>query len=178
MKKIVLSISLIYLLLSCTEIKFEQPQPKRIKNLELIPEKIQGEYLLDKKDTIKISSEQILILKDSLGLEDEVYKLSDVFKVRYWKKTYFLNIKEKEDSVWTVIFIQKNKNQTLSMGFLSFEEKDTESIEKIKSITKLKEVMNESESLDYYLANPSRCELKKLMKQANFHELISLEKIK
>lgn len=178
MKNFILSIGLTFLLFSCTEIKFKQAQPKGIKDLAIIPEQIQGEYLLDKKDTIKISSDQIRIHQDSTGLNDEVYEISDVFKVRYWKKIYFLNIKEKEDSIWTLIFIQKNKNQQLSAGFLNFSDKDKEKIDKIKSITKVQTILSESDKVNYYLVDPSRCELRKIMKQASFHSLISLEKIK
>lgn len=178
MKNIILSLGLIFVLFSCTEIKFKQAQPKGIKDLAIIPEQLQGEYLLDKKDTIKITNDQIRILQDSTNTNDEVYEISDVFKVRYWKKTYFLNIKEEEDSIWTVIFIQKDKNHQLSAGFLSFGEKDTEKIEKIKSITKARAILSDSEKADYYIVDPSRCELRKIIKQANFHRLITLEKIK
>lgn len=173
--KRLLSLLLIGLLLwSCVEVKFELPQPKGIKDISVIPESLQGKYAVD-KDTLEIKSDGIAYSNDSLGKQD-IYKISDNFKIRKWRNTYFLNVKEKDDSLWSVFFMTVGKNKQLSIGYLSYNTNNEENIEKLKSITKVREVRNENDNIDFYLLNPSRCQLRKIMKQVTFQDFGQINK--
>jgi hypothetical protein len=167
---------LLIFLQSCVEVKFAEPQPHGIKNIDVFPEAFQGQYLAGDKDTIEIFKEGFKFLNDS-SLGKSQFVISDSFIIRQWKKTYFFNFKEKEDSVWTVFFLKTTKKNS-SLGSLTFKEKESEKIDLIKNITEVKEIRNEDGNLDYLLIQPSRRELKKLLKAFPLYDFGTLQKIK
>jgi hypothetical protein len=176
MKHLILLIITALAIQSCVEIKFEEPQPKGIKNLEIFPEEFQGQYLLGDKDTLEIFKDGIKVLNDTT-LEKDEFVISDQFIIREWKRNYFINIKEKEDSVWTLVVFKPTKKDFNLRNF-SFKSDDLKKIKKLKKITETKEVKNKDGAVDYYLINPSRRELKKILKLFPEHDFGNMQKVK
>lgn len=176
MKKVILSLVLVSLLISCVEVKFEEPQPKGVKPLEVIPESIRGTYIMGENDTMKISADGFVLLNDS-SKKDEVHELSEFFVIKKWRKSYFINIREKDEESWSVIFITRNKEKRMTVGILSFNNKELDEIEKIKKITEVEEIKNSEGEIVEYRINPSKRELKKIMKTSSFLELGGMTKL-
>jgi len=183
MKYLIFLLGVTIFLQSCVEVRFEEPQPKGIENLDVFPEAFQGLYLLGDMDTLEVSREDIKIHnykapeKDNLALlEKDSYTISEQFVIRKWKKNFYINIKEKEDSVWTLLVLKSSKKET-GAASLTLKEKDTEKINKLKKITKVKEIRHDDGGLAYFLVNPSRRELKKILKLFPVHDFGSIQKI-
>ncbi|MBN2669120.1 MAG: hypothetical protein JXR60_07815 [Bacteroidales bacterium] len=165
----------IVVLQSCTEVKFKQPQPQGIAALESIPESMQGYYLLGDKDTVKIFANGFEMKKDSTN-EKEQHELSEFFAIKRWKKTIFINLRDKDEPYWSVIFLTPN-DSNISVGFLSFNQNDKESIDQFKQLTKVEELLNEEGKITNYLIDPSKKELKKILKTIPMYDLGKLRKI-
>jgi len=176
MKNLILSILFLSLLSSCVEIKFEEPQPHGVKQLDVIPESIQGNYLIGDGDTLKVYADGFTILKDSTK-NNEDHKLSEFFILKKWKGSYFINVKDNDEDYWSVIFITKNKEKKMAIGMLSFSDNNLDKIEELGEITKIKTIKSEDGSVKDYIIKPSKRQLKKIIKSSSFLELGLLKKL-
>ncbi len=176
MKKIGILLFVIVFISSCVEVKFEEAQPQGVKALESIPNNFQGTYLLGDSDTVQISSNSFQFSKP-LGGKKEAYELSNIFILKKWQNTYFVNLKEEDAKYWSVFFIKKNKEHKLMIGFLGYSDSDTTSIQRLGEITQLKSYPKGGEEDDGYVINPSKKELKQILKEIPLEELGKLIKI-
>jgi len=176
MKKVGLSLLLIITLLSCIEVKFEEPQPHGVKQLDVIPENIQGSYLIGNSDTLKVYADSFVILKESTK-ERTVHKLSEFFILKKWKGSYFINIRKPNDMYWTVVFITTDKDKKMAIGMLSFSDNNLDKIDALGKITSVEIIKDEDGNVKNYIIKPTKRELKKIIKNSSFLDLGLLKKL-
>jgi len=176
MKKIGLLSAVFFLLWSCVEVKFEEPQPHGVKAFKSIPKNFRGTYLLGDKDTVDITADNFTFSKNKGG-KPELHELSDVFVLKKWQNTYFLNFKDEDAENWTVIFISRNKEKKLMLGYLAYNNKDSVALEKLAKLTQLKTIKNDDGEVDGYLIKPSKKELNQIMKEIQLEELGEIRKL-
>jgi len=160
-------------LLACTEISYKEPQPKRIKSLESVPEKLHGSYLWD-GDTV-IFFDKGFRVKDK---KEDVLYLSDSIVLKKYKNHYFVNYREGFE--WRLRILKPLKNGDLM--FLEMEnvpEDEAERkifIEKLSAVTPVIETSIDSSK--HYIIDPSAKKLYALISKGFFKERKPLEKIK
>ncbi len=105
---------LLAFLTSCTNVYFDQPQPKNGKNLEFVPRELHGKWV-DKLDTIYITKNgftEVNVKTDSLdkitSVKTEKIFLSDSLVLNKAGKYYVINLLEKKN--WQVIIMDKQSN--------------------------------------------------------------------
>lgn len=111
---IILLALLVAFLTSCTNVYFNQPQPKNGKHLKFVPEELQGKWV-DKLDTIFITKngfEEVNVKTDSLekiiSVKKEKFFLSDSLVLNKAGKFYIINLLEKGN--WQIIILDKQSN--------------------------------------------------------------------
>jgi hypothetical protein len=167
MKKIMLIASLSSLVLvSCINIKFEEPQPQGGKDLALIPKELQGSYLIDEHDTLRFYANRMVTKKKDTT---EIVNLSDVFILRKFKEYYIINQKDDRDSTWAAFFIKRNKNTNPNFYIMSYDTKDSTIIDKLQSITKTKIV--ETNGNVNLIVKPSPKELEEIINLIGLREI-------
>lgn len=164
--------SLIVFISSCVEVKFEQPQPAGIKAEKIFPVDLQGTYIDENNDTLIIND-----VTYRFGNGKTIFggggELSENLILKKYKKYYFLS--EKNDSLWNIIVVKlKNKND-LKVFIIDGENK--EKIEELKKITNVKERYKSEGEIDYYIINPDKKELKKMLRKKIFTEIGTFKKI-
>ena len=114
MKNTITLLALILALTSCTNVYFDQPQPKNGKYLKFVPEELQGKWV-DKLDTIFITKngfEEVNVKTDSLdniiSVKKEKFFLSDSLVLNKAGKFYVINLLEKGN--WQIIILDKQSN--------------------------------------------------------------------
>lgn len=126
-------------------------------------EVIDGKYNLG----FKLFGDSVLV---DYSYRDTLFEISDRHILRRFKGHYFLNYKRSETN-WSVRRLTLNKKK------LSFSKvRIPEDIETLKEITEVKEIKSDSGRVTGYKLNPSRKELKKLMK-LSFSETKTYKKV-
>ena len=164
--------SLIVFISSCVEVKFEQPQPAGTEAEKVFPADLQGTYIDENNDTLIVND-----VTYRFGTGKTIFngggELSENLILKKYKKYYFLS--EKNDSLWNIIVVKlKNKND-LKVFIIDGENK--EKIEELKKITNVKEIFNSDGEIDSYIINPSKKELKRMLRKKIFTEIGTFKKI-
>jgi hypothetical protein len=176
MKKMSSTIPFLFYLLpmffSCSYVQFEKPQPAWIsKNETAIPKNIQG-YYASGKDTLRITEKRIV---DNKIKPDFDLNFSDSFLLKIYDHTYFLNIRNEENN-WTIIKANAAQDYIILYG-LSF--KDSTIQNRLKEITRVKEIKDSSGQITDYIINPTSEEFRKILEQKLFNDVSdTLKKIK
>jgi len=176
MRKIGILLFVIVFISSCVEVKFEEAQPQGVKALKSIPNNFQGTYLLGDNDTVQISPNSFQFSKP-LENKTNIYELSNVFILKKWQNTYFVNLKDEDSKYWSVFFIKKNTENKLTIEFLGHSCSDSTSIQRLGEITLLKTYKKENEDEDGYIIKPSKKELKQILNEIPLDELGKITKI-
>jgi hypothetical protein len=142
--------SCLVFLTSCTNIYFENPQPAGKENLTEFPKKLIGTYVdSEKGDTV------VTVLPDGISLKlngnDVKIPLSEKTILRNYKSFYFLNLKQEEDSLWTVYIVKPAKKKTLDLYDFSDEKAQ---LEKLAAITEIKKKTKEGQDSPLLIINP------------------------
>jgi hypothetical protein len=176
-KRILTLLSLV-LCWACTEISFKEPQPKGVKELKEIPEKIRGHYFLEEdgsflEDTIIIMANGYRIGFQDVNEKPEVRVLSDSLVVKQYKGYYFFSYRENVEWYLRIIQIQSNKDLLL----LSLEnlEAMTED-EKKKYLNSISNevllAINQVDESTYYVIDPKPKQLITLIKKGHFKKTV------
>lgn len=151
------------MLCSCSDGHFEKPQPVWIsKNETTIPKNIQG-YYASGKDTLRITEKRIV---DNKIKPDFDLNLSDSILLKIYDHNYFLNIRNEENN-WTVIIANVAQDYIILYG-LSF--KDSTIQNRLKEITRVKEIKDSSGQITDYIINPTSEEFRKILDQKLFND--------
>jgi len=95
----------------------------------------------------------------SLAYRDTIFQLSDQHVLRRYKGHYFLNYKQESD--WKVRLLRLKRRQ------LSFSKvRKPEDISELQQITDIQEIKSDDGKVKGYKLNPSKRELRKLMKHS------------
>jgi len=99
---------------SCTNVYFDQPQPKNGEILKYVPTELQGTWI-EKLDTLYITKhgfEEVNVKTDSAGtiasIKRETHVLSDSLMLQKAGKYYVINIRERKK--WQVVILDKQNN--------------------------------------------------------------------
>jgi len=166
MKQLLFFLVLVFLAASCVDVKFEQAQPAGKNALKKFPKKLQGIYTDGDNDTL------LTINEFSYEYEDEIISLStdtDLSESNILKKFgryYLLNIEE--DDLWMCFAAELQKKEKLVL--YSIDGSKEETVNKLKMLTAVKESKNTDGDVDVYIVNPSRRELKKMLKEGVFSD--------
>lgn len=164
---------LVISVLACTEITYNEPQPKGIKSLAKVPVNLQGTYLW-KEDTITFF-ERGFRAKDK---KEDVLFLSDSIVIKNYKNHYFISYRESGD--WLLRILKPLKNGDLT--YLEMENVPEEEPKRKLFLDKLSKetpvIKNTVDSVTHYLIDPSPKKLLTLIKRGYFQEKGTLVKIK
>ena len=160
---------------ACTEISFQEPQPKDKKSLTTVPPSLRGSYLLKDengsvKDTLTVTARGYVVGHN----RTEEASLSDSLILKYYKGYYFLNMNEKPE--WFLRVLKQEKN-----GDLIYMDMDHDSQNFNPFIARLsKEIRVDSLEVKgekLYQIDPSPKQLISLIKKGFFKKTV-LQKMK
>ncbi len=152
------------LLSSCVEVEFKHPMPPKGKVLKAIPSEVIDYYTALEK---KLTSEDKVrdIREDDFDINAPLPE-NVVFKE--WKSDYYFNQKG-ENGNWQIYIVKSAPNNSYEVYQLDGTNQTT--IDKLKAITKVKEVFSDDGDLDRIIINPSFKEFKKILKSGAFEKV-------
>lgn len=159
------------LLASCSVVRFDVPQPNGVKNLDRIPDKLTGMFIGTNNDTLMVNVGWFSF-KSTKGDMNVDLKLSDSTVLRQYKGYYFLSNQEADG--WNVVAVEPKSGDRVTLLMLYVDNADR--LARIQKIVKLREKKKSDGETDYYLANPTKEELIKLLEQGLFEEIVTLQK--
>ena len=171
MKNVLLSLFILMSLTSCVEVLFEQAQPAGVKAKRQFPTSLRGMYITDEKDTMLIAQYEI---KEMSGKQEPDMILSSDLVLKKYKKYYYLNLRN-EDGLWEVGVISVGKDGNLNISYIDGSKK--EKLQRLKQLVKTTTILNDEEKEDYYVIDPSKKELMKLLKDDIFEKFGEFRKI-
>jgi len=185
MRQILFYIMILSFFSSCVNIEFKNPQPADKINLEEFPSTLIGNYKL-LTDTFKIDKTSIHIPVQLFEdrTEPKKYTISDSVILRYFKKEYFLNVKSKNNQ-WDVFTLRINRDENIlvksTSSFYFIVENDSlvsnHEFERENELKKLMRDNNYPAVKNSYSIDPTRKELRLLMRKNLFQKLIELERV-
>ena len=175
MKRLIYSLALIFLLSSCDQVIFPEPQPKKVKALKEIPGELQGVFLDHNGDSLFVYEHSFSYHTNEFTAMKNVY-LSDSAVLKKYQKKYFFNtmIWVDEESYW-VTYMLETYDQGKKMDVYSMDPGDIVKLAKLQEITsKVKDIDDESE---FYLFDPSKRDYKKIIADTIFTKMISFRRV-
>jgi hypothetical protein len=165
---------LLFLLLSCKEISFKEPQPKGRSALSEIPKELRGKYLLieannNGTDTLIVTGNGYQVANDSTkGV------LGDSLVLKKYKGYYFFN--DNQNPEWLLRVVKREANGDLVYMFMDSHEQSFE--EFIVSLNK--EIRIDSFEVNdekLYQIDPSPKQLVSLIRKGYFRKTGQLKKL-
>lgn len=175
MKRLGYLIAFIFLLSSCDQVIFPEPQPKKIKPLKEIPEELQGIFLDHNGDSLFVYEHSFSYYTDELTVMKNVY-LSDSAVLKKYQKRYFFNtmIWLDEESYWITYFLETH-DQGNEIDVYTMDPGDIVKLAKLQEITsKVKDIEGEPA---YYLFDPKKRDYKKIIADTIFTKMISFRRV-
>lgn len=183
MKKIAYISLLTIFSYSCIDVKFEEAQPIETNSLKSFPKELRGQFTLEGVEPNDIEiitigenyfTEIDLIKSDSTTKKKKNIYLSDSLVLKKLEENYLLNFKNEE--YWSVYLINQIDNNSFSVKWIDGD--NEEIINKLKLMTPTKEIVDDDGKISSYLINPTKANLKKILKQDYFFtELYKLKKV-
>ncbi|MFZ6014165.1 MAG: hypothetical protein ACOYXT_27735 [Bacteroidota bacterium] len=177
---------LLFILTSCKEVSFQQPQPKDRKALHQVPKDLQGKYLTI-QDNGELSKDTVIITANGYRFgyyepaeraagndEYEVGVLSDTLVLKSYKGYYFLNVNEKPE--WLLRVLKPEKSGDLV--YMALEQKDVDFksfLKRLSAEIRVDSVVLKEETL--YQIDPTPNQLIDLIEKGYFSKTL-LKKIK
>lgn len=168
MRRILFFVFLLSSLSSCMTIGFQQPQPAGRKSLDSFPVAIRGEY----DDETKGRKPELIIRENSVYLdgEDEMGKgtvyLGDSLVLKKFKGFYIASYLMPEEDYWV---IHPFKTGPGEIYLYSLDLKKEEAASKLTPFTR---IIKQGD--DFILLDPSKKELKKMLKNKELWEIQTL----
>jgi len=163
-----------FFMVSCKPVIFKNSEPKHKEALLEFPDFLLGKYIetKDKRDTLTIAKNSF-----EYKLLNEVQILSaNKLELKQYKDYFLINIKGK--GYWNVISFTYKKNKIFVYFIVVEKGKEEESIDEIKEIIPVNEILSNTGILDAYLIDPTEKELQELFAKAIFREVIVFKKLK
>ena len=175
MRKLAYASVVLFILFSCKEITFKEPQPRGKKILKEIPDALIGSYLLtDEKDgstdTLMVNSKGYFVASDKKGGE-----LGDSLVLKKFKGYYFVSVNENPE--WLLRVIEQEKNGDLV--YMTMDEEGTsfkDFLIKLSKEIRVDSVEVNGEKL--YQIDPSPKQLTKLIEKGYFRKTLRMKKLK
>lgn len=174
MKNYLLTIATAYLLMACTMVRYETPQPAEGISLPQFPEKMQGLFVSEDLDTLEVTQFQFHFRNsDEIQVKGDLSGNETVLKE--FGKYYILNLKEEE--IWDVFPIRL-KNDKIQVYFSATAARAEELMEELNETSPVMEIADEDGDLEYYLIAPTSEELRRLIRKGLFDERLLFKRIK
>ena len=170
-KNLLISTLALALFASCTMVKFTEPQPAGIKNLDKMPSEVNGMFVGNNNDTLIVNMGWFSF-KSTKGDINLDMKLGDSTIVRKYKNYIFLS--SREDNGWNLVVAEPKDGDRLTLYMLYVDNSDQ--LARIKKIISLTEKKDAEGKTDYYTAKPTKDQLITLLKQGLFQEIVTLTK--
>lgn len=163
---------MLFILNSCSNIVFNQAVPTDQPTLKEFPKDIQGIYLDEENDTLKIFATDYTYgeLKGNSLIEGE---LGEEFVLKQFEDFYFLNFKSESD-YWEMIAAKKTKEGITLMCLDIDNKKEINNINKHIKKGKAKSLKKDGK----YLIQPNTRELIKILNDTSICQESKLKKIK
>jgi hypothetical protein len=159
---------------TCTEISYKEPQPKGIKSLTSVPEKLHGTYLMD-NDTITFFDKGFRAMDNK---KEDVLYLSDSITLKKYKNYYFVSYREGYQ--WLLRILKPQKSGDLLM--LEMDNVPGDAVQRkqfLETLSKETPVIETTvDSVTHYVIDPSPQKLNDLIQKGFFKEKKPLVKIK
>lgn len=177
MKKLIYGIIILILVTSCEQVVFQEPQPRKIKPLEEIPEILQGIYLDHNSDSLFIFKQYFTYQADEfLSLEKEYLSDSSILKIYKGKYFYNKRIQINEEYYWLTYMLDP-VSPGEQIDLYAMDPGDVVKLAKLQEVTsKIKDIEDGDE--DYYLFAPQKKHYKKIISDTIFTKMITFIKIK
>lgn len=172
MKRLLFFVLLFSSLSSCMTIGFQQPQPAGKKSLSAFPARLWGEY----DDQSQGTKPELIIRERSVYLDGEnelgegVVQLGDTLALKKFKGFYIASYLLPEEGYW---IIHPFKTGPGEIYLYSLDLKKEEAAAKLAPFTKIKQ-----QGEDFILLDPTKKELKKMLKNKELWEIQTLYRIK
>lgn len=157
MKRHLLIFLCCFLLGSCTQVYFLNPQPQKGTIVKSFINEIQGNYT-DSILSVEIGKQELIVDGEHYKLTDGLLAENEVL-VKYYKDFYFANFK---DSLHYTVFMAKFYDQKLAVYMLS---PDQRSINVLGRFVKVEPLDREMKT---YLIDPSKKEFEALFENGVF----------
>lgn len=171
MKQLLLSVLLFSSLSSCMTIGFQQPQPAGKKSLNAFPPELWGEY----DDQSQGDQPELIIRENSVYLDggnemgEGVVQLGDTLVLKKYKGFYIASYLLPEEGYW---IIHPFKTGPGELYLYSLDLKKEEAAAKLSPFTQIKK-----QGDDFILLDPTKKELKKMLKNKELWEIETLYRI-
>jgi hypothetical protein len=161
-----------FILSSCTEVSFPEPQPKGVQSISEIPTALRGRYMPatppeEKKDTLIIEAWGYHFKdtndKDWLGKG----VISDSMVVKQYREYYFINFRV-DTGRWVLRVIKQQPSGSLEFLALNVQddERERELTSKIAKVLEVKKMEVAGDT--YYQINPTAEQLMSFIKSGYF----------
>lgn len=176
---LVLSVIWAFLLISCKEVTFKEPQPAGVPSLEKLPPVLVGEYLPADESDGKVDT--LIIEPWGYHFKDANNKdflgrgvISDSLVVKFYQEYYFVNFKI--ENQWILRLVKRRSDGSLE--FLAIDmQNEKGSKDKVKRLTKRMKVTEiKVEDNTYYQITPTPEQLMALIKDGFFSGTIIKKK--
>lgn len=162
------------LMMSCSEVKFESPQPQGVASLPTFPSYLRGAYVdEDNRDTLYVEENRFEYgqHEDKIHAEGELND-NNVFIAT--DSLYFLNYRDSL-TTWSLMLIDPRElpKLTLSM-FLTEDEKNVSEMKKILEMT---ETFDETGEPNGYRTNPTQAQFQELLQKRLYSQTMVFRKI-
>lgn len=177
--RILHSIIVLILLVSCKEVTFKEPQPKDKKPLTSVPKNLQGKYLVmteegtPSKDTVVITARGYrfgYFDPEERAAKNDQYEegvLGDSMVLKSFKGYFFLSMNENPE--WILRVLKQEKNGDIL--YMTLEDKKmefNEFLERLSAEIRIDSMTTEKETL--YQIDPDPNQLVDLIKKGYFSE--------
>jgi len=152
-------------------VRFTEPQPVGIKNLDKMPPEVNGMFVGNDKDTLVVSL-GYFSFKSSKGDVNLNMKLGDSTVVRKYQNYIFMS--NCEEDGWNLVVAEPKEGDRLTLYMLYTD--NTIQLARIKKIITLTATKDAEGNIDHYIAKPTKEQLVKLLKQGLFKEVVTLTK--
>ena len=175
MKRSIYTLALVFLLASCDQVIFPEPQPKKVKALKEIPVELRGVFLDHNGDSLFVYANFFTYRNDDFVDMKNVY-LSDSAVLKKYQKRYFFNIMEwvGEEPYWLTYILEIHDKGNV-IDVYTMDPGDIVKLAKLQEITsKVKDIEGEPE---YYLFDPKKKDYKKIIADTIFTKMIGFKRV-
>ncbi|MDN5200961.1 hypothetical protein QQ008_06305 [Fulvivirgaceae bacterium BMA10] len=177
MKKLIFYAIVLIWLSACTEVVYKNPQPLNTGSLKTFPEELRGAYESvndDEKITITLG-ERYYSLREDDDEQIDGNISSDSASLKYYKGYYFLSHKMDELPYWILRVAKVQPDGTLSV--LAIDADNHSIMDELRNSLEVKRVEHDDEYDKFFLIEPTRKELIKLIEKKVFQEVYTFKKI-
>ena len=176
MKAYLLLIVILLSLVSCDQVIFPEPQPRKVKPLKEIPTILQGVYLDQDGDTLNVYNHSFSYDSDEYTSLKNTY-LSDSAVLKKYKEYFFFNtpLVLGEERFWISYILYMNEDGS---GFDLYA-MDPDDIVKLAKLQEITSKVQDIEKTDrtFYLFKPGKKDYKKIISDTIFTKMISFDKL-